>query len=205
MSGADLGVLFSDGRYNAALGWLFAVALLGAAGGEVIAGDTLWAAFVAGVAILVVLPMIAYRNPLVMPPWEVIGLAALPVIGRAVASFQLTSDLATYLSVAAIALLVAVELHAFTSVRMTIGFAVLFVIVTTMATAGVWAVVRWLSDLWLGTGFIRDETGLMWEFVNSTAAGIVGGIVFEFYFRRRARPDRRLPADVRDAVAGEQR
>lgn len=205
MSGADLGVLFSDGRYNAALGWLFAVALLGVAGGEVIAGDPLWAAFVGGVAILVVLPMIAYRNPLVMPPWEVIGLAALPVIGRAVASFQLTSDLATYLSVAAIALLVAVELHAFTSVRMTIGFAVLFVVVTTMATAGVWAVVRWLSDLWLGTGFIGDETELMWEFVNSTAAGIVGGVVFEFYFRRRAKPDRRLPADVRDAVAGERR
>ncbi|MFT4930792.1 MAG: hypothetical protein ACI91T_000665 [Natronomonas sp.] len=205
MSGADLGVLFSDGRYNAALGWLFAVALLGVAGREVIAGETLWATFVGGVAILVVLPMIAYRNPLVMPPWEVIGLAALPVIGRAIASFQLTSDLATYLSVAAIALLVAVELHAFTSVRMTIGFAVLFVVVTTMATAGVWAVVRWLSDLWLGTGFIGDETELMWEFVNSTAAGVVGGGVFEFYFRRRAKPDRRLPTDVRDAVAGEQR
>lgn len=205
MSGADLDVLFSDGRYNAAIGWLFAVALLGVAVWEVVIGDILWAAFVGGVAILVVLPMIAYRNPLVMPPWEVIGLAALPVIGRAVASFQLTSDLATYLSVAAIALLVAVELHAFTSVRMTIGFAVLFVVVTTMATAGVWAVVRWLSDLWLGTGFIGDETELMWEFVNSTAAGIVGGVVFEFYFRRRARPDQRLPADVRDVVAGEQR
>jgi hypothetical protein len=203
MSGADLNALFSDRRYNAALGWLFGAVLLGVAGEEAIAGDPLWAAFAGGVAGLVILPALAYRNSLVMPPWEVVLLAALPVVGRVVASQRLTSNLATYLSVAAIALLVAVELHAFTPVRMTIGFAVLFVVVTTMATAGVWAVVRWLSDVWLGTAFIAGETELMWEFVHSTAAGVVGGVIFEFYFRRRTRPDRRLPPEVRDAVAEE--
>jgi hypothetical protein len=204
MSGADLDALFSDRRYNAALGWLFAAVLLGVAGEEAIAGDLLWAAFAGGVAVLVILPAVAYRNSLVMPPWEVVGLAALPVVGRAIASFQLTSNLATYLSVAAIALLVAVELHAFTPVRMTIGFAVLFVVVTTMATAGVWAVVRWLSDVWLGTGFIGSEKAVMWEFVNSTGAGVVGGVVFEFYFRRRVRPDRRLPTEVQHVAAEEE-
>jgi hypothetical protein len=205
MSAADLDVLFTDGRYNAALGWAFVVVLVGVVGQGLIASDTRWGAFVGGVAALVVLPAVAYRNPLVMPPWEVVALASLPVIGRAVASFQLTSSLATYLSVAALALLVAVELHAFTSVRMTIGFAVLFVIVTTMAAAGVWAVVRWLSDVWLGTGFIEDETELMWEFVNSTAAGVGAGVVFEFYFRRRVRPDQRLPPEIRGTAPGEQR
>jgi hypothetical protein len=205
MSAADLDVLFTDGRYNAALGWAFVVVLVGVVGQGLIASDTRWGAFVGGVAALVVLPAVAYRNPLVMPPWEVVALASLPVVGRAVASFQLTSSLATYLSVAALALLVAVELHAFTSVRMTIGFAVLFVIVTTMAAAGVWAVVRWLSDVWLGTGFIEDETELMWEFVNSTAAGVGAGVVFEFYFRRRVRPDQRLPPEIRGTAPGEQR
>ena len=204
MSGADLNALFSDRRYNAALGWLFAAVLLGVAGEEAITGDLLWAAFAAGVAVLVILPAVAYRNSLVMPPWEVVGLAALPVVGRAIASFQLTSNLATYLSVAAIALLVAVELHAFTPVRMTIGFAVLFVVVTTMATAGVWAVVRWLSDVWLGNGFIESERAVMWEFVNSTGAGVVGGVVFEFYFRRRVRPDRRLPTEVQHVATEEE-
>lgn len=196
MSSANLDVLFIDGRYNAALAWLFAAVLLIVAVWEVIAGDPLRATFSAVVAILVILPGVAYRDALVMPPWEVVGLAALPVVGEAVASLQLTSNLGRYLSVAAIALLVAVELHAFTAVRMTIGFAVLFVIVTTMATAGVWAVVRWLSDVWLGTGAIGNETELMWEFVNSTGAGVLGGLVFEFYFRRRVRADRRLPGEV---------
>ncbi|MFW5896128.1 MAG: hypothetical protein ACOCUA_01955 [archaeon] len=204
MSAADLDALFRDRRYNAALGWLFATVLVGVAGESVIVGDPLWAAFAGGVAVLVLLPAIAYRDPLVMPPWEVVVLAALPVVGRAVASVRLTSALATYFSVAAIALLVAVELQAFTPVRMTIGFAVLFVVVTTMATAGVWAVVRWLSDIWLGTGFIRDETELMWEFVNSTAAGVGAGVIFELYFRRRARSERGLPADARGAIGGDE-
>jgi hypothetical protein len=204
MSGADLDSLFSDRRYNAALGWLFVAVLLGVAGEEIVAGQPLWAAFAIVVALLVMLPSIAYRNPVVMVPWEVVALAALPVVGRAVASWQLTSALATYLSVAAIALIVAVELHAFTPVRMTIGFAVLFVVVTTMATAGIWAVVRWGSDAWLRTGFIEGPTDLMWEFVYSTAAGIVAGVVFEFYFRRRARPDERLPREVRDVIVEEE-
>ncbi|MFQ3294287.1 MAG: hypothetical protein ACI9PP_002188 [Halobacteriales archaeon] len=203
MARADLDLLFIDGRYNAALAWVFAAVLLIVAGREAIVGDPLWATLSAVVAILVILPGVAYQDALVMPPWEVVGLAALPVVGEAVASLQVTSNLGRYLSVAAIALLVAVELHAFTAVRMTLGFAVLFVIVTTMATAGVWAVVRWLSDVWVGTGFIGDETALMWEFVNSTAAGILGGLVFEFYFRRRVRADRRLPGEVGQGPTGD--
>jgi len=95
MSGADLESLFRDRRYNAALGWLFVAVLLGVAAEETVAGQPLWAAFAIVVAILVMLPPIAYRNPVVMVPWEVVALAALPIVGRAVASWQLTSALAT--------------------------------------------------------------------------------------------------------------
>ena len=117
----------------------------------------------------------------------------------------LTSRFVAYLAVAALALVLAVELDAFTTVEMTPGFAVLFVVVATVATAGVWAVVRWTLDVTLGTTFLLDpsltpvqaETRLMWEFVYSTLAGAVAGVVFEGYFRRRDRAVRHLPEEVR--------
>jgi hypothetical protein len=135
-----------------------------------------------------------------MLPWEVLALAALPVLGRSLATVRVTSDVATYLSVAALALIVAVELHTFTDVSMSPSFAVVFVAIATTATAGVWAVVRWAADLALGTTLLLDPTlteaaverGLMLEFVASTVAGVLAGVVFEFYVRRRARARRRV-------------
>jgi hypothetical protein len=123
-------------------------------------------------------------------------LAALPILGRALATLVFTSRAATYLSVAALALIVAVELHVFTPVEMTHWFAVLFVVVATIATAGVWAVVQWLSDVYLGTAFINSANRLMWDFVAATIVGGMAGIVFEWYFRRFARVRSRLPGEL---------
>jgi len=106
-----------------------------------------------------------------------------------------TSRIGTHFSVAALALIVAVELHAFTPVKMTHWFAVLFV-VATIATAGAWTVVQWLSDVYLGTAFIESEHRPMRDFVAATAVGIGAGVVFEWYFRRFARLTVRLPDEV---------
>lgn len=188
-------------RRNTVLAWILVGFVLLVVPASVLDGDLLWAGFAAAVAAIALIPPAAHRRPSVMLPWEVLALAALPLIGRTFATVPVTGRFATYLSVAALALIVAVELDAFTPVRMTAGFAVLFVVVATMATAGVWAVARWLVDITLGTGFLLDpalsehaiETNLMWEFVYSTAAGLVAGAVFELYFRRRARLRERLP------------
>ena len=118
-----------------------------------------------------------------MLPWEVLILAALPVLGRAFLVAQL-GEFAAYLAVAALALIVAIELHVFTAVEMNRGFAVGFVVITTMATAGLWALVRWVADLYLETGFLASEAALMWEFVASTAAGVLAGVLFAWYVRR---------------------
>jgi hypothetical protein len=136
--------------------------------GSPLAGDPLWALFAGAVALL---PSVAHRSAAVMPPWEVILIAALPVLGRLFATTLVTGQIATYLAVAALALLVSVDLVAFTPVRMSEGFALLFVVLATMAAAGVWAVVRYLADLTLGTGFIGSEHALMVEFVASTVVG----------------------------------
>jgi hypothetical protein len=193
--------LLADRRTNALVGWLFVV-VLGLVTVESFVGDDIqWGIFVAGMLALCLLVPAAFRDLSVMLPWEVIALATLPVVGRAFATFDPASEFLVYVSVAALALVVAVELNLFSTVRMTVGFAITFVIFATLATAGVWALVRWTLDLTLGTNTLlvegaSDETihdELMLEFVYSALAGVGAGVVFEGYFRRRRQ---RLPDEV---------
>jgi hypothetical protein len=191
----DLAGLFEDHRVNAALAWVLVGVLVVDAGSELLFGDIPSAAFAAGVTALVVLPAVAFRNPRIMLPWEVLALATLPFLGRLVANFPVTEALATYLAVAAVALIVAVELHVFTPVKMTVGFAVVSVVVFTTAAAGVWAVTRYAGFVFLGTPFVQDNEALMIEFVYSILAGVLAAGVFEFYVRRTANLER-LPPEV---------
>jgi len=168
--------LIVDERLNAVVAWLLVAFVCGVAFESFLDGDLLWTGFSAAVVALVVVPPASYRNPRIMLPWEVLALVCLPVVGRAVASFPLSSDLGTYVSVAALALVVAVELDVFTPVRMTNGFAAFFTIIVTMAAAGVWAVVQWLSDLLLGTTFIYPTP------VDVPHAAVQGGPVGKLYW-----------------------
>lgn len=203
MSG-DIGRLLRHERSNAVLSWLLIGLLLVAVGTSVYRDLLWWAAFALAVVVLAVLPPVGLRNWQAMLPWEVTGLAALPVLGRAYATVPVTGQVATYLSVAAIALVVVVELHLFTPVRMTDRFAVAFVVVTTLAMAGLWAVVRWSTDVLFGTTLLLAEDvpesevehALMVEFVASTVAGVIAGLIFAFYVRRQVEASERLPAEV---------
>jgi hypothetical protein len=38
----------------------------------------------------------------------------------------------------------------------------------------------------------------MWDFVAASLIGLLAGVLFELYFRRRASPDARLPPEVRE-------
>jgi hypothetical protein len=201
MEATSVGRLVREQRLNAFLAWALGSMLGVAAVLSLLAGELLWAGFALVVGGVVLLPPIKLTDPTVMLPWEMVLLAGLPVLGRTFATVPVTGQVATYLSVAALALIVAAELELFTPVEMSYSFAIVFVVVTTLATAGVWAVVRWLSDIWLGTTLLLDPTvsehvverRLMWEFVASTVAGVVAGFVFEYYLRRRASVEPRLP------------
>jgi hypothetical protein len=195
----QLDALLEDRRINAGLGWALILFVAVVAVESLFDGDWVWVVVSTFVVGLTVLPSVAYRNPRVMVPWEVLLLATLPMVARGLASPGPVNEVATYLSVAAVALILAVELDVFTTVRMTTSFAVVFVVIATMATAGAWAVVQWLSDLYLGTTFVYPTTppvseavdaaaleALMWDFVAATAAGLLGGVVFALYFRNRA-------------------
>lgn len=196
MSQTRLDGLIADDRTNAALAWALVVAIGIIGVGALVRGGLMWATFAAVLAVLAVLPPVSFRSRVVMLPWEVLLLAALPVLGVAFGADRLTGHVTSYLSVAAIALVLAVELQTFTSVRMTSGFAVVFVVVATMAAAALWALLRWsVADLF-GVSFAADHDDVMWEFVYSAGSGLVAGVVFEGYFRRLDRLERsRLGAD----------
>ncbi|WP_411963913.1 hypothetical protein [Haloferax sp. YSMS24] len=201
-------------RLNATLAWLFVGFLSAVAVASVVTdNDLVWGGFAAIVAALSVVPAVAYREPQAMLPWEVVALASFPIVarvlvrGETIGGMTFTGRVSTYLAVAAVALIIAVELDVFTPVRMNREFAVFFVLVGTMAAAGVWAVVQWLSDIYLGTSLLLNgrpeeviETTLMWDFVAATLSGFLSGLLFEYYFRRRAYSRERLPTDVVEAT-----
>lgn len=195
--------LLGDGRSNAVRTWIVVVAVAIVGSGALLTGRTLWTVFAATLVVLAVLPPISFRSWLVMLPWEVVVLAALPLFGLALGADRMTGHFTSYLSVAAVALVIAVELQAFTSVRMTSTFAVVFVAVTTMATAGLWALLRWGLSGILGVPFPVEHDVIMWEFVYSAVAGLGAGAIFELYVRRLGRLDADLIAGTVPPEEGE--
>jgi len=168
------GVVESD-RRNAAVGWTV-VAVLGAVAlWNAVTADLLWTAFAVVTAALAVAPAVAYRDAGVLPPAEVLAIVALPPVLEAVNLPGLVVQAAIYLAVGGIALLAVVELHVFSTVRMPADFAAVLVVLLTMATAGVWSILRLAADAFLGTGFIEGKVALMWDLVLATAVGILAG------------------------------
>jgi hypothetical protein len=190
--------LLRTSRLNAVLGWVLTGVIGVTVIGNVALGNVLWAGFATVVGGLAIVPPVVRGDLTAMIPWEVFVLAALPLLGYTFGVNVAFREVATYLSVAALALIVAVELHLFTSVEMNYQFALLFVVVATLAFAGLWAVARWLSDIYLGTNLLVDpaideavvEERLMWEFVASSIAGVLAGLTFEGYVRRFVRARR---------------
>lgn len=199
---AALDTLLRDAGLNALLAWVLLAIMTATAGLAALTGSVLWSGFALCVVAVALIPPAVRGSWQVMLPWEVLLFAGLPILARSVLPVPAVGLWTTYLSVAALALVLAVELHLFTTVRMSAGFAVLFVTVTTIAVAGVWAVVRWLSDLYLGSSLLLEagvpepeiERALMIEFVIATVIGVLAGVVFEFYVRRQASLEQRLPA-----------
>lgn len=114
-----IGAVFQGARTNAALSWILVVGVGFIAGGRLREGDLLWAGFAIMVLVIALVPPLAFRRVTVMAPWEVLALAVLPLVTRVGGVGGPTELLTSHLSIAALALIVAVELHVFTAVRMT--------------------------------------------------------------------------------------
>lgn len=187
-----LASLFRDTRRNAAIGWVIVALTVLTLAESVITLDYQWALLSGTVLAVMLLPPLARRDRRVMLPWELLLLAALPVAVRgAITPTVELGTFATYLSLAALALLVVVELDMFSRMRVTHWFAVALVVVTTLSSAALWTIVRWNLDRTIGTSYLVDNDALMTEFAWVTVAGLAAGVLFDLYFRRRDRVLRR--------------
>ncbi|WP_267640260.1 hypothetical protein [Haloarchaeobius amylolyticus] len=118
--------------------------------------------------------------------------------------FETVGTFADAAALAAIALLAVAMLQGFTSLRMTTGFGMLFVLVVTMGLTGFWAVVRWAGADALGVTFVATNETLMHEFAAASLAGFLVAVFFGPYFCR-ARPRERTqpqPSLLTDGGAG---
>jgi len=196
MSGSTLDDLFAVGRRNAMASWLLTGVSVVVGLGLLVVGAYVWTAFAFTVVALALLPPLAFRSREVMLPWEVLALAALPLIGLAIGTQRFTTPIFTYLAIAALALVIVVELDSFTTIRMSPGFAVVLVVAATMAAAAVWAILQWGVSIALDRSFDMTNDDLMIEFLYSTLAGVGAGVLFWTYFQRHVAPRRRFPVDV---------
>jgi hypothetical protein len=158
-----------------------------------LAGDYRWLFFVGIAVLLLVLPAAVLRTPDAMPPGELLVVIVLPVADAALLGETVISPVAVYLAVAAVALVVAVDVHTFTAVRMNRLFAVALVVITTLAVGAVWNITLWVADLSLGTSYLvggrtQDAANyeMMVDFLYAATAGALAGGLFTAYVERRS-------------------
>jgi len=192
-SSTRFGESFDATRRNGTLGWLVVTLLVGLAIHQGITGVYRWFFFTAMALVLILLPAAALRDPYALPPWELLALAAVPVVDTAVLGETLISPVAVYLAVAAVALIVAVDIHNYTPVRMSREFAIALVVIATLALGATWNVAQWVADTALGTDYLvgdRTQDGanraMMIDFLYATVAGLLAGTLFTGYLRRRS-------------------
>lgn len=183
-SGDLLERLYRSDRTNAAISWALVSVLLLVFVESALDFDRQWMVFVAATGVVVLVPAVAARDWRVMPPAEVLVLALFPILVRGLFGGRI-GTFGYYMAVAALALIVTVELHTYTALKVTHWFAVALVVLTTLASVGAWTIVRWNFDLYLGTNYLTGLDPLMIEFLWVTLAGFSAGVLFDAYFRRR--------------------
>ncbi|WP_440991770.1 hypothetical protein [Haloarchaeobius baliensis] len=184
-----------DSRVNAVITWTIVAALVLVAVQAFFAVLFVRMALAAVAAFVAVTPVLVSRSWTHTVPWPLLLVSALPLASGVLAP-GFFGDFVTGLSIAALGMLVVVALQLTGSVQMTPGFAVVFVVLSTLATAGFWAVGSAASARYLGTPFLETNDELMIVFTAATLAGFVGGGLFWAYFRRRL-------AANRETVGGE--
>ncbi len=193
MNSDRFGGSIEEAKRNAVPCWLVIVLLAGLAIWQGFNGSYRWLSLI-GIAIaLMVLPTAILRDPYAVPPWELLVLVAIPVVDAALLNQTLISPIAVYLAVAAVALIVAVDVHTFTSVRMNRSFTVVLVVIATLAVGAAWNIAQWTADATLGTAYlVGDRTqdaanhAMMIDFLYAAIAGSVAGLLFIAYLRRRS-------------------
>lgn len=175
-----------DTRINAAIAWVLVGALVVVAVTAFLEFLLVRVALAALAALVAIAPALVSRTWTRTVPWPLLLLCTIPLLVGSIGS-SFFADFVTGLSIAALGMLVVVSLQLTRMVRMTPNFAVVFVVLATMAAAGFWAVGSAASAQYLGTVFVNTNDDLMTIFTAATLGGFVAGGLFRVYFRRRLR------------------
>jgi hypothetical protein len=174
----------TDDRVNASVAWVLTTVVAAVGVGSLFEGAFVVTALAIVTAGVAVVPALTRRSWTETVPWWMLLLASLPLV---VATYgrQLLGSAVFALSIATLALLVVVALQMVTTVRMTPNFAIGFVMVVTMGTAGLWALGSAASARYLGTAFVETNDELMLVFSAVLVASVFSAFAFRWYFRRQ--------------------
>ena len=171
---------------NASIAWVAVILLLVTAIWNALTADFLWMVFTLFSAGLVVLPAVIHHDMSIMPPWEFLLFAVIPIASHALIFPALVTQSATYLAVVALAAIAVIELQISTPVEMTMRVAGVLMVLLTMATAGLWVILGWLSDVYLGTVYFSNLTRLMWDLITITVISLLAAPLFALYTNWRS-------------------
>ncbi|WP_191452320.1 hypothetical protein [Halogeometricum sp. CBA1124] len=185
-----------DDRVNAAIAWILTAVVAAVGVSNLLEGAFVVTALAVVTAGVAVVPVLSRRSWTKTVPWWMLLLASLPLV---VVTYDrsLLGDAVSSVSIAMLALLVVVALQMVTTVRMTPNFAIGFVMVVTMGTAGLWALGSAASARYLGTAFVETNEELMLVFSAVLVASVFSAIAFRWYFRRQ------LEANLKDGSPAE--
>ncbi|WP_154326135.1 MULTISPECIES: hypothetical protein [Haloferax] len=188
-----------DEKINAVISWAITAVLAILAVLGFLAGLLVVMAIAAVAALVAITPATVSRSWTRTVSWPLLLLASLPLV-LGVGRPAFFTDIVVGLSIATLSMLVVVALQMTTTVRMTPRFAIFFVALATMAFAGFWAVGSALSAQYLGTAFVETNDQLMIIFTSAAIAGVLGGLLFRWYFRRQLKANLEIQPDVEVAA-----
>lgn len=173
--------LITSERINAIIGWILIGLMTLVAVERFLTDVLLRSVFPLLVVAVVSLPALTTRDWTALVPWPLLFVATIAIIARTMGLF---SETAGYVAIAALALIIVVELDIFTTVELSRRFAIGFGVMTTLAIEALWIIAQFYSDLWLGTGFLSSQNELQKDIVLVTIVGFAMGGLFQWYFGR---------------------
>lgn len=177
-----MALLIEDRRANAAVVWTLVALLALFVGYSLFVGELLWGGFGVLAAAIIGAPAAVAGDPKYLPDWTVVLFVVAPF---GVGALFETGSAPVYVVLAGLALLMAVEIDAFSTAAFVPWFAVAFVVLTSMSLAAIWGIAQYFADLYLGTDYILGKADLMWDLVAATAISVGAGVLFELVFRER--------------------
>jgi hypothetical protein len=173
-----------DARLNAVISWVITLVLALVAVASFLFGSILIMGMAAVGVVVAAVPAAVHRSWTRTVPWPMLLLATLALaVGAFSPSFL--GDAIFALAVAALAILLVVTLQLTTTVRMTPNFAIGFVMIATLATAGAWALGGAASARFFGTEFLETNDQLMFVFSAALLASLGSALAFRWYFGRQ--------------------